>query len=284
MPLMVGAKAVYTARFVPSKLFQLMREHRPTGFIGIPAMYAALARERRARPDDFASFRYVVSGGEPLSDAVADSFRERFGVTINEGYGMTETGPVLNWCRPHEYHPHSVGKALPGIDEIIVDPDGKELPAGEEGEVRVCGPNVMQGYLNRPEDTAAAFDERGYFRTGDLGYLDGDGRLFLTGRRSDLIIVAGENVFPREIEAVLDTHPAVQESAVIGVPDSRRGQVPVAFVVLEEGAAATETQLRSFCRGKVAGYKVPRAVRFVEDLPRTPTGKVMRRELHFDDS
>lgn len=282
MPLVCGARAVYTARFVPRKLFDLMREYRPTGFIGIPAMYAALTRDREGRPDDFSSFRYVISGGEPLPDTVAAAFRERFGVTVNEGYGLTETGPVLNWCRPHEYRPHSVGRPLPDVDEIIVDEAGTSLPPGEEGEVRVRGPNVMAGYLDRPGETAAAFDERGYLRTGDLGYRDADGHLYLTGRKSDLIIVAGENVFPREVELVLDSHPAVRESAVIGIPDAHRGQVPVAFVIREDGAEATETQLRSYCRGKLAGYKVPRAVRFVDELPRTPTGKVIRRELRFE--
>ncbi len=280
LPLAARLKVVYSARFVPHKIVKLMREHRATVFIAIPSMYGALLHVKDAAPDDFRSLRYVVSGGEPLPDAVFEGFRERFGVTLNEGYGLTETSPVTNWCRPDEWRRGSVGRALPRIDQRIVDPaTGNVLGPDQDGEVRMKGPNVMKGYFKRPEETAAAFDEKGYFKTGDMGRLDRDGHLFITGRIKEMIIVGGENVFPREIEEVLNRHPAVAASGVIGVMDPMRGELPVAFVEFKEGERADEKALIVWCRERLAGYKVPRSVQVVEKLPRNPTGKIMRREL-----
>jgi long-chain acyl-CoA synthetase len=280
LPLTVGARAVYTARFVPHKIVGLFREHRPTVFIGIPSMFGALLTAKSAKPDDFSSLRCAVSGGEPLSDDVSERFKERFGVTISEGYGLTETSPATNWCRPWEYRPHSVGMALPGIDTRIVSLESEQdLGANEEGEIRFRGPNIMQGYFNRPDESKAAFDERGYFRTGDIGKLDDDGFLSITGRLKEMLIVGGENVFPREIEEVLNRHPSVHASAVLGLTDPVRGEVPVAFVETEDDAEFDERALKNWCRESLAGYKVPRDIRKVDALPRNPTGKIMRREL-----
>ncbi|HYF13991.1 MAG TPA: AMP-binding protein [Phycisphaerales bacterium] len=280
LPLSAGVPVVYTARFVPSKIVRLIREHRPTMLVAIPSMYAALLHVKDATREDFASLRIVVSGGEPLPAAVFNGFRERFGVTINEGYGLTETAPVTNWCRPGEWRPHSVGKPLPDIDQRIVEPaTGRTLPPGRDGEVQMRGPNIMRGYYRLPDETAKTFTSDGYFRTGDIGRHDVDGHLYITGRIKEMIIVGGENVFPREIEEVLNQHPAVGASGVIGVRDDIRGELPTAFVEFKEGASATEQELLSWCRGRLAGYKVPREVRVVEALPRSPTGKIMRREL-----
>jgi long-chain acyl-CoA synthetase len=243
-------------------------------------MYNAILHVKDAEPADFASLRYIVSGGEPLPDAVAEGFHERFGVRINEGYGLTETSPVTNWCRPWEYRPHSVGPALPEVDQRILDlATGAELPPGQDGEVVMKGPNIMRGYFNRPEETAAAFNARGFFRTGDIGRLDDDRHLFITGRLKEMIIVGGENVFPREIEEVLNRHPAVADAGVIGLMDPMRGELPAAFVELKEGQKAEERELLAWCRERLAGYKCPTFVRIVEKLPRNPTGKIVRREL-----
>lgn len=279
-PLIVGCKAVYTARFVPGKIVRLFRDHRPTMFVAIPSMYGALLSVKDGSPEDFTSLRYAVSGGEPLSEDVFTRFRDRFGVTLNEGYGLTETAPVTNWCRPEEWRRHSVGRALPWIHERIVEiATGRDLPPGEEGEVRISGPNVMAGYYNRPAENAAAFDERGYFRTGDIGKLDAEGHLYITGRLKEMLIVGGENVFPREIEEALNQHPAVRASGVVGLRDPVRGEVPVAFVEMEEGAAFSQADLLAWCRGRLAGYKVPRDIHRLDVLPRNPTGKILRREL-----
>ncbi len=280
LPLSAGMKVVYTARFVPQKIVKLMREHRPTIFVAIPSMYGALLSVKDAEAADFASLRLVVSGGEPLSDAVATRFRERFGVTINEGYGLTETAPVTNLCRPEEYRPHSVGPALPEITELIMDLQTlSPLPPGQDGEVWIKGPNVMRGYRGLPEETARTLTPDGFLRTGDIGRLDDDGHLYITGRLKEMLIVGGENVFPREIEEVLDRHPSIAASGVIGQRDPVRGEVPVAFVELREGASFDEPSILAHCRAHLAGYKVPREVIRLDALPRNPTGKIMRREL-----
>ncbi|MFN0096728.1 MAG: class I adenylate-forming enzyme family protein [Dehalococcoidia bacterium] len=282
LPMATGSLAVYTAEFKTANLRELMRKHHPTGFIGVPAMYNAFLLDRRATADDFSSFRFLISGGEPLPPRVKEKFESRFGRTISQGYGLTETGPVLNWLRPQDHRPESVGKPLPGVDEIIVDEAGRRLPPGQAGEVRVKGPNVMKGYFKLPEANAKAFDRDGYLKTGDIGMFDEAGNLYLTGRISDLIIVAGENVYPREVEEVINGCPGVADSSVTGVPDDARGQVPAAFVELAEDADLDETAIRAWCRERLARYKVPRYVVIVEKLPRTATNKVARKELPLD--
>ena len=280
LPLSAGLRVVYTARFTPTKIVDLFRKHRPTFFVAIPSMYNAMLQVKSAKPEDFASLKYAVSGGEPLPDDVADRFRDRFGVTIAEGYGMTETAPVTNWCRPEEYKPHSVGRALPGIIEQIIDPEtGRQLPPGVDGELRIKGPNVMKGYFKLPDETAATFDERGFLRTGDMARFDAEGHLSITGRIKEMLIVGGENVFPREIEEVINQHPCIHASAVIGEVDPIRGEVPLAFVEIAEGATYDERGVLGICREKLAGYKVPRRIEVLEALPRNATGKILRRAL-----
>jgi len=279
LPLLLQCPVIYTARFNPSKILKLLRKHRPSAFIAIPSMYNALLHAKSAREDDFNSAKYLISGGEPLPDAVSNRFYERFKMRINEGYGLTETAPVSNMCLPEEYRPHSVGRAVPDLVQRIVDNNENIQPPGKEGEVRMRGPNIMKGYFKRPEETKAAFDRNGFYRTGDLGRQDDDGHLYITGRIKELLIIGGENVAPREIEEVLNAHPSVSDSAVIGMRDPSRGEVPLAFIELVEDAEFDESALRSHCRESLAQYKVPREIRVVEELPRGPTGKVLRRKL-----
>jgi len=279
MPLALGLSAIYSARFVPHKIIRLIREHRPTLIVAIASMYNALLSVKDATPEDFSSFRFVVSGGEPLPMEVFKRFRERFNVTIYEGYGLTETAPVTNWCRPHEFRLRSVGRPLPEVRERTVDlKTGAELGPNQEGEIEIAGPNIMQGYYKLPEQTAAAFNGE-WFRTGDIGRIDDDGHLFITGRHKEMMIIGGENVFPREIEEVLERHPAVGACGVIGFKDPTRGEVPYAFIELREGHQATPIELISWCRASLAGYKVPSRAFISEGLPRTPTGKILRRAL-----
>ena len=282
MPLAVGCKVVYSARFVPKRVLEAVRRHRPTAMLGIPGMYNALRMQKGIRPEDFESLRYIVSGGEPLSDDVYEGFKERTGREISEGYGLTETAPVTNWCLPEENRRGTVGRALPEVEQRIIGEDGSVLPAGTDGEVRIKGPNVMQGYLNLPEETAAVFDQDGYFRTGDMGRIDADGFLSITGRIKEMLIIGGENVFPREIEEVLNRHPSVKDSAVIGAPDPSRGEVALAFVELNDDATFDATALRAHCRESIAQFKVPREIRLVSALPRNATGKIVRRQLTPD--
>ena len=282
MPFSVGCNVVYTARFMPKKILQLMSDHRPTVFIAIPSMFNALLHTKSSTAEHFSSLRCIVSGGEPLPQAVFDGFQERFDITINEGYGLTETAPVTNWCRPHEHKPKSVGRALPGVEHKIVDKEGTRLGLNTDGEVCMRGPNIMQGYYKLDEETSKVFDDEGYFKTGDMGRIDDDGHLYITGRFKEMLIIGGENVFPREIEEVLNAHESVKDSAVIGMQDDSRGEVALAFIELAEDAEFVETDLRSHCREALPQYKVPRGIRVIEALPRNPTGKILRRELSID--
>lgn len=279
MPLSIGCKVIYTAKFVPRKLLDLALKYKPTAFVAIPSMYNALRLVRDADAKCFASLRFAVSGGEPLAQSVFEGFRDRFGIEINEGYGLTETSPVSHWCRPHEQKRGWVGRAIPEVIVRIVAADGRDLGPDEDGEVRLSGPNIMRGYLNLPEESAAAFDDRGFFRTGDMGRQDKEGRLAITGRLKEMLIIAGENVFPREIEEVLNQHESVKDSAVIGVSDPSRGEVALAFVEMKEGATFDENAIKAHCRGKLASFKVPREIRIIDALPRNATGKIMRRKL-----
>jgi long-chain acyl-CoA synthetase len=280
LPLTLGLKAVYTARFVPSKLLRLIREHRPTIFVAIPSMYSALLNLKDAEPEDFQSIRYAISGGEPLPLNVSERFRERFALTIAEGYGLTETSPATNLCLTEEFRPSAVGRPLPGMQQRIMDINsGAVLGPNEDGEIQMKGPNIMQGYFKLPAETAAVFTPDGYFKTCDIGRFDDEGFLYITGRLKEMIIVGGENVFPREIEEALNSHESIAASGVIGMNDPVRGELPVAFVELREGATFDEAAVVSHLRQRIAGYKIPRDIRVVASLPRNPTGKIVRREL-----
>ena len=291
LPLSIGCHVVYSARFTPKRIVNLIKEHKAAIFMAVPSMYAAMLAVKAAAAEDFASVRLAISGGEPLPAAVFDEFEERFKVRLLEGYGLTETAPVTTWSVPHLFRRKSVGTALPGVQVIIVDEHNRVLPANTDGEVLITGGNIMKGYYNLPEQTASVFIDldvkngdgeivsRRFFRSGDIGRFDDDGFLYITGRKKEMLIIAGENVFPREIEEILNKHPAVRDSAVIGKMDDLRGELPIAFIELNEGVTFDETDLRTWCRDRLAGYKVPREITVLPALPRNPTGKIMRRQL-----
>lgn len=280
LPLALRLRVIFSARFTPQKIVRLIAEQKPTVLVAIPSMYNALLSVKSATASDLSSLRLCVSGGEPLPRDVADRFEARFNIRLSEGYGLTETAPVTNLCRPIDYAPGTVGPALPGVRERIVEEDTEaELPCGGEGEIRIRGPNVMRGYYHRPDETKSAFDAAGWFRTGDMGRFDARGRLYITGRIKEMLIIGGENVFPREIEEALNRHPSVSASGVVGAPDPMRGEAPIAFVELGDGQPFDEAALRAWCRERLAGYKVPQEVIAVEALPRSGTGKVLRRTL-----
>lgn len=288
VPLLLGARAVYTARFVPRRLVELMEKERADVFIAVPSMFTALLGAKNASKEAGQSLRFVVSGAEPLPEAVADGFKETFGAQILEGYGLTETSPASHWSTPWAHKPRSVGKGLPGVRTFIVDDAKNILGPDTDGEIWLAGPNIMAGYWHQPELTeqAVAYLEVPgekkpvrCLRTGDIGRQDADGFLFITGRKKEMLIVAGENVFPREIEEVLNHHPAVDASAVVGKKDGLRGEVPVAFVEFKEGATATDSELRAHCAKELPPFKVPKEIRAAGALPRNPTGKILRREL-----
>ena len=267
-------------RFSPVAMVNAIRDHGLSIVFGVPAMYGAVAHLKNASPADFKSIYAMLSGGDALPATLREGFKQRFGVPLYEGYGLSETSPVVAINTPQVNRAGSVGKLVPGAEAKIIDDNGKPVAPGQEGEVWLKGPMVMKGYHNLPNETAAALTADGYFKTGDLGKIDADGFLYITGRKKDLIIVGGEKAVPREIEDALARHPAVAEAAVVGKNDPSRGQVVVAFCTLKPGQTATADQLRTFARDQsLATFKVPREVYIVEELPRSPTGKVLKRVL-----
>ncbi len=260
IPIKLGASVHYLPRFQPSAVLKAIRETRASVTMMVASMYTALLRGRKGEPSDLASMEYAVAGGEALPDAVFERFKERFNVGILQGYGMSEASPVVSLNVPWSNRVGTVGQSIPGVTVGAHDDHDKALGHGEVGELWVKGPSVMAGYYKRPKDTRAVLSDDGWYKTGDMGRLDADGYITITGRKKEMIIVGGENVYPREIESVLDGHPAVEESAAIGQPDPSRGEVVVAFVTLAEGCQATEIELRDFCRDGLAGFKAPRRI------------------------
>ena len=279
-PIQLGASVVYLGRFSPVGALNAIREHKASLMFGTPSMYGAMLRLKDAKPDDFKHMYALISGGEPLPATLREAWRQRFGVPLLEGYGLTETSPVVSLNTPQVQKPGSVGKPLPQTHIRITADEGQSLPTGQVGEVWVKGPMVMKGYHNLPEETTQVLTADGYFKTGDLGKVDEEGFLHITGRKKEMIIVSGEKAYPREIEDALMRHPAVAEAAVMGKKDPGRGEVVVAFVTAREGQSPKPDELREFARQQgLAQWKVPREVHIVPEMPRSPTGKILKRDL-----
>jgi long-chain acyl-CoA synthetase len=277
--LYAGARSTLLEQFHPARVLEAIEKHRATIFAGVPAMFGALLQFPTDRPYDFSSVRLCVSGGAPMPVAIMQAFERKFDTIIIEGDGPTECSPVT-CVNPIEgvRKPGSVGLPIPGVEMQIFDDNDNPLPVGEVGEIVVRGENVMLGYLNQPEATAEAM-RSGWYHTGDLGRVDEDGYFYIVDRKKDMLIVGGLNVYPREVEEVLYTHPAIADAAVIGAPDPLRGEEVVAVVVLKPDAKAGDRELIAYCRERLANFKVPRRVVFRDALPRGGTGKVLKRLL-----
>jgi long-chain acyl-CoA synthetase len=280
--------AVYAAgtitlvpRFEAGKVLEVIQRDRVTIFAGVPTMFFALLHHPEADRYDTSSLRLCFSGGASMPGEVMRAFEERFGVTVLEGYGLSETSPTASANRSREERRFlSVGKPIWGVQMRVVDEQDRPLPPGPDhvGEIVIRGHNVMKGYFRNPEATAEAM-RNGWFHTGDLGYADEDGFFYIVDRKKELIIRGGFNVYPREVEEVLYAHPAVAAAAVVPMPDERLGEEVRAVVQLAPGRRATAEELIAFCRERLAAYKYPRVVEFVDQLPIGPTGKVLKREL-----
>ena len=279
IPVVLGASVYAIPRFSPVAVVKTVQTKKISVMMVVPSMYAAILRARSAGPDSFSSVYVAISGAEPLPASVRVGFQERFGVTLREGYGLTETSPIVAACTIEAHRAGTVGRPIRNVEIRIVDPDRRDLPTGQDGEILVHSPGVMKGYYRKPDETRCVLDADGWFKTGDVGHLDEDGYLTITGRVKEMLIIGGENVFPRDIEAILESHQAVLRAAVIGVPDESRGEVPVAFVIPQPGSEVTEQELRAFSKRSLAGFKVPKRVHIREDLPTTPTGKIVKRHL-----
>ncbi len=275
-----GAALALVPRFSPEYVLETIARDRVTVFEGVPTMYVALINHPGAQRYDTSSLRCCVSGGAALPVEVLRSFEQAFGCVVLEGYGLSETAPVACFNHPHQERiPGSIGIPIEGVQMRIVDDQHRELPRGEVGEIAIRGHNIMKGYLNRPAETAEAIDADGWFYSGDIAKTDADGHYFIVDRKKELIIRGGYNVYPREIEEVLYEHPAIREAAVIGIPDPELGEEVGAAVTLKPGMDASETQVREFVKANVAAYKYPRRVWFVDELPKTSTGKIVKREI-----
>jgi long-chain acyl-CoA synthetase len=274
-----GACLTLLPRFDAGRALEVIQRDRVTIFEGVPTMYGAMLHHPRRGEHDLGSLRLCVSGGAALPVEVLRGFEAAFGCVVLEGYGLSETSPVASFNHPGtQRKPGSIGTPIQGVEMRLLDAAGGEVPAGEVGEIAIRGHNVMKGYWRQERATREAIPD-GWFRTGDLARRDGDGYFFIVDRKKDLIIRGGYNVYPREVEEVLYEHPAVAEAAVVGVPHPTLGEEVGAAVVLKPGAPASPEELRAFCRQRVAAYKYPRHVWLEAALPKTATGKLLRREV-----
>ncbi|HUJ66661.1 MAG TPA: long-chain fatty acid--CoA ligase [Acidimicrobiales bacterium] len=276
-----GVTMYLMPRFDPTKVLEVIQQERITIFEGVPTMYVALLNHPQVDQYDVSSLRVGISGGAAIAAEVLDDFERRFGIVILEGYGLSETASTTSFnVSAVERKIYSVGKPIWGVEVEIWDDQNRRLPPGPDhvGELVIRGVNTMKCYHDRPESTAEAF-EGGWFHTGDLGYVDDEGYFFIVDRKKDLIIRGGYNVYPREVEEVLYSHPCVAEAAVVGVPDKLVGEDVKAFVELKAGMSITDEELIAFTKERLAAYKYPRSIEFRSDLPKNATGKIVKESL-----
>lgn len=280
-----GLPLVLTYRFDPKTTMALVERYRPTFTIGSITAFIAMLNEPGAGRYDLSSLTKVLSGGAPVPSATVERFEQQFGIYLHNAYGLTETTSMTTAVPLSRRAPVdsasgalSVGVPVPGTIIEIRDEHGKELPAGQIGELAITGPQVATAYWRNPEQTASTFPE-GTLLTGDVGFMDEEGWVYLVDRKKDLIVASGYKIWPREVEDVLYEHPAVREAAVVGAEDSYRGETVQAFVSLRAGMTVTEAELRTFCRERLAAYKCPSEVIVLDELPKSVSGKILRREL-----
>ncbi len=275
----LGTKSVLLRWFNPELVLDTIQKYRVQAMAGVPTMWVYLLNFPGGERFDTSSMRIWGSGAAPLPVEIVAPFEKKFGGRLLEGYGLTEASPVVS---AHRYSGvrklGSVGPPIPGVEVRIVDDDDRDVPLGDAGEVCVRGPNVMLGYYGLPDETARTL-RNGWLHTGDMGRLDEDGFLYIVERKKDLIIRGGFNVYPREVEEVLYAHPQIAEAAVVGMPDPLMGEDVLAYVVPRAGAALSEEAVIAFCQERLAKFKCPKRVRFLDALPKSPIGKILRKEL-----
>jgi long-chain acyl-CoA synthetase len=274
-----GGMLTLIPRFDPAKALEIIQRDKVQVFQGVPTMYSAMLNHPDRDDYDVSSLEVCASGGSAMPVEVMKAFEQAFDAKILEGYGLSETSPVASFNHPdRERKPGSIGTPIEGVEMKVVDDDGNEVEQGEPGEIVIRGHNVMKGYWGKAEATEEAIKD-GWFHSGDIATVDSDGYYFIVDRKKDLIIRGGYNVYPREIEEVIYEHPAVREAAVIGVPHDDLGEEVGAAVALKDDSECTEEEIREHCKEQVAAYKYPRKVWFVDELPKGPTGKILKREI-----
>jgi long-chain acyl-CoA synthetase len=275
----VGACLTLVPKFDPEEALATIERDGVTHFYGVPTMYGALLHHRGREKFDTSTLRVCMTGGASMPVEVLSGFEEAFGAELMEGYGLSETSPVASSGHPGQVRkPGSIGTPIERVEMRIVDEDGAEVPTGEVGEIVIRGHNIMKGYWDKPEATAEAIRD-GWFHSGDMGREDEDGYFYVVDRKKDMIIRGGYNVYPREVEELLYEHPAIREAAVLAVPHPEWGEEVGAAVVLEPGAEADPEEISAWVRERIAAYKYPRVVWFLEELPKGPTGKIVKREI-----
>ena len=280
-----GSEMILLPRYELKATMKALVKTRPTIFPAVPTIYGAIAKLAEREKRDLSFIQLCISGGAPLPIEIGDHFRRLTGARLVEGYGLTEASPTV-CCNPSKGEARVGSVGLPLVDTIVEirDPETRALlPVGEKGELVVRGPQVMKGYWNKPDETAAVLDDYG-LRTGDIGYIDADGYIFIVDRIKDVILSGGYNVYPRVIEDALYQHEAVAEAVVIGVADSYRGQAAKAFVVLREGHTATPDELKTFLTGFVSKIELPKAIEIRASLPKTAVGKLSKKELVAEET
>jgi long-chain acyl-CoA synthetase len=279
-----GATLTFIPRFDPAKALEIIERDKVTMFSGVPTMYNAMLHEDSREERDTSTLKTCTSGGSAMPGELLRGFEKAFGCMVLEGYGLSETSPVASFNHPdRERKVGSIGTPIEGVEMKLVDDDGNEVEQGEVGEIAIKGHNVMKGYWNKDDATKEVLDDDGWFRTGDMAKVDEDGYFFIVDRKKELIIRGGYNVYPREIEEVLYEHEGVLEAAVIGVPDESMGEEVGAAVVLKQGQDVSADDLKGFVKEQVAGYKYPRKIWFVDELPKGPTGKILKREIEVPE-
>ena len=282
--LAAGGTLSLIPRFDPGKALEIIQRDKVNLFQGVPTMYSAILHLEGHDKFDTSTLETCVSGGSAMPVELMRGFEDAFDCKILEGYGLSESSPVASFNRPdRERKPGSIGIPIEGVEMKVVDDDGNDIAQGEVGEIVIRGHNVMKGYWNKPDATGETLVD-GWLHTGDMAKIDEDGYFFIVDRKKDLIIRGGYNVYPREIEEVLYEHPAVREAAVIGVKDDKLGEEIGAAIALKDGEDVSAQELRDFVKEQVAAYKYPRRVWFVDDLPKGPTGKILKREIEPPDN
>jgi len=280
-PLYVGASVLSMARFNPDKALDLLSRYRVTHFAGVPTMYIFMMNSYSPEKYDLSAWRFKQTAGYSMPPELFNKIESTFGPCLCEYYGSTETGATVTYNRVGHSKIGSIGPVAPGYSMKVVDENFNELPANEVGELLIKGNGIFKGYWEMPEATKEAFKD-GYFCTGDLGYKDEDGYFYIVDRKKDLILCGGYNVYPREVEDILYQNPKILECAILGKEDPDRGEVPVAYIVLRQGEQLTEEEVIDFCKQRMASYKVPRFVNFIDEIPKSSTGKILKRMLKAD--
>ena len=278
----LGASLSMIPKFDAEKTLEVIQRDGVTVFQGVPTMYSALLSEDDLDSHDTSSLRIGLSGGQAMPVDVMERFEDAFGIEVLEGYGLSETTAIGTFNHPGGRKKGSIGQPVEGVEVKMVDDDGNEVDQGDVGEIAIKGPNVMSEYWNKPEETKEELRD-GWFHTGDMGHFDEEGFAFVDDRKKDMIIRGGENVYPREIEEVLYDLDSVEEAAVIGVEDERLGEEIAAAVVLVEGADTSAEDIQEHVKGQLAKYKYPRKVFFLDELPKGPTGKILKREIEVPE-